>query len=111
MVILQVNPSGFTTEEIETEKKHYLAWYESMKDLVHSLMWQEHSGVSNAAPMDCKCHLLAGSEYVHEVLMGTKYVLCFSPCLPTDFESPPMLSFKLIARQQKCCMDSLKTGA
>jgi len=91
MVILQVNPAGLSKEELETEKQEFVKWYESMKPSIQSLMWQEHSGVSNAAPHDCKCHLLAGSEYVHEVLMGIKFRISPNAFFQTNSKATEVL--------------------
>eukprot|EP01111_Echinosteliopsis_oligospora_P001738 TRINITY_DN1253_c0_g1_i4.p1 TRINITY_DN1253_c0_g1~~TRINITY_DN1253_c0_g1_i4.p1 ORF type:complete len:723 (+),score=244.54 TRINITY_DN1253_c0_g1_i4:32-2200(+) len=73
MVIMQINEKGRTKEEVDAEMNRFSTYMQSAPTKIKSLMYQNHEGVANDFPADIPCHLLFGTPYVHEFLLGQKF--------------------------------------
>jgi len=76
MVIVQINPTGMTKDQLDAEKKSLISVFTAARKqglLLASLQWQAYDGVSNAAPIDTPVEVLFGESSIHETLCGLKF--------------------------------------
>jgi tRNA (uracil-5-)-methyltransferase len=76
MLIIQVDPTNLSLEEMESEKQKLIQYFDTAKANglnITSVLIQGYNGVSNAAPIDLPCAKLWGDEYVHETLLKLRF--------------------------------------